>query len=75
LFWRGEEDEKLNKSNENSMEGWRVAQVVEYLPSKCEALSSNPCIEKKKKSMESIPNRLDKAEGRFSGPEHKLKEL
>jgi hypothetical protein len=31
-------------------QGWGVVQVIDYLPSKCEALSSNPSYVKKKKN-------------------------
>jgi hypothetical protein len=32
----------LKKMTKNSKKGWRSAQVVEHLSSKCQALSSNP---------------------------------
>jgi hypothetical protein len=32
-------------------EGWNMAQVVEHLPSKCKALSSNHSIAKKEKEV------------------------
>jgi hypothetical protein len=37
-----------------SLMGWGMAQVVDHLPSKCEALNSNPSTTKKKKKATSL---------------------
>jgi hypothetical protein len=44
------------KNNLKSKKGWRYAQVVECLPSKCKALSSNPSTAKKERCIIFAPS-------------------
>jgi hypothetical protein len=50
-----EEEVKMAYSPFKIVLGGLEAQVVEYLPSKCEALSSNPSTTKKKKKKKIVP--------------------
>jgi hypothetical protein len=42
---------RLCPQNNDSEKSWEVADVIECLPSKCKALSSNPSTTKKKKKV------------------------